>query len=266
MGTKWFQSASKAVDIVLIVPETQGMSGFAKSIQNHISELQRSHQLENYSLRFGLVSFGGKGIHRHPHTVTINGKFLGNADEVKSSIKHLKFSDTKDNETDGFEAIAKAAHYPFRAGSTKILVLLTTSERFANPNAPCIRRMTKKLHTRDITLNIIGKYQKFRGEVMGQDYLGRIFYKKQDRASIRGVALPQGDYANLMQNTKGSMFGMTFFASDKYVNVMPFNISYLNVLKDQIKRDQNMCKECFCARGRVGEGRTICKISKHHKC
>lgn len=265
MGSKWFQSAGKAVDMILVVPETQGMRAFARQIPRHIRELQRS--MEKYSLRFGLVSFGGKGVHLHPHPVTINGKYLGSAEEVIASIDHLKFSNTMDNETDGFEAIAKAAHYPFRGASTKILVLFTTSERFANPNAPCIRRMTKKLQMRDITLNIIGKYQKFRGEKIGQDYLGRMIYRKLEGPSIRGVPLPRGEYVQLMQKTKGSMFGITFFASDDRDQVYrPFKESYLNVLKEQIKRDQNMCKECFCARGRVGEGRTICKINEHHKC
>lgn len=264
MGAKWFQSAGKAIDMILIVPETQEMKAFVAQIPRHIRELQES--LAGYSLRFGLVSFGGKGIHRLPHPVTVNGKYLGSAKEVISSIEHLQFSNTTDNETDGFEAIAKAAHYPFRGASTKILVLFTTSERFANPNAPCIRRMTKKLQMRDITLNIIGKYQKFRGDKMGQDYLGRIIYRK-DRSSIRGIPLPRGEYVKLMQNTKGSMFGITFFASDDDIQIYrPFKENYLRVLKEQIKRDQNKCKECFCARGRVGEGRTICKINEHHKC
>ncbi|KAK3755617.1 hypothetical protein QZH41_017617, partial [Actinostola sp. cb2023] len=264
LGGKWFQSANNAVDIILVVPETQGMRGFAKKIPNYVRALQSD--LSKYSIRFGLVSYGGKGIHSHPHEVTLNGKFLGSAEDVNFTINHLRFSDTQDNETDGFEGIAKASMYPFRAGATKIIVLWTTSERYAHADAPCLRRMTKKLHTRDITLNIIGKYQKYAGEVNGQDYLGRVFYRKMTQGSKIGASLPEGEFIELMKNTKGSAFGIAAFGSDNTRRSYALRESFVYTLKEQIKRDQVMCKECFCARGLVGEGRAICKINKHHKC
>jgi len=196
----------------------------------------------------------------------MNGKFLGNAEEVKYAFEHLRFSDNQDNETDGFEGISKASWYPFRAGATKIIILLATSERTAHSHAPCLRRMTKELQMRDITLNIIGKYQKYRGEVNGQDYLGRVFYRKLPRGSRIGASLPEGEFINLMKNTKGSAFSISSFGSDWPKTSTALKESLLLTLKEQIKRDQVTCKECFCHRGRVGEGRAICKINEHHKC
>jgi len=264
LGRKWFQSANKQVDIVLVVPETEGMKGFAKKIPAYVRQL--ADDLEKYSLRFGLVSLGGKGIHAHPHQVTMNGKFLGTADEVEYAVNHLKFSNTPDNEIDGFEGIAKASKYPFRAGATKIIVLWTTSERTAHQHAPCLRRMTKMLQMQDITLNIIGKYRKYVGEVNGQDYHGRVFYRKMTQGSNVGGPLPEGEFMELMKNTKGSAFSMTSFGSQSEKRATTLRESFVISLKEQIKRDQLMCKECYCARGRVGEGRAICKINEHHKC
>lgn len=190
LGRKWFQSANGQVDVILVVPETEGMKGFAQKIPAYVRQI--TGDLDKYNFRFGLVSFGGKGIHAHAHQVTMNGKFLGTADEVQHAVSHLQFSKTKDNETDGFEGIQMAAKYSFRAGATKIVVLWSTSERTAHKHAPCLRRMTKKLQMQDITLNIIGKYQKYVGEVNGQDFQGRVFYRKMTKGSSLAAPLPEG--------------------------------------------------------------------------
>lgn len=240
------------------------MKGFALKIPEYVRQIQGD--LEKYSFRFGLVSFGGRGIHAHAHQVTMNGKFLGTSEEVKYAIEHLRFSKTPDNETDGFEGIEMASRYPFRAAATKIIVLWTTSERIAHEHAPCLRKMTEELQNQDITLNIIGKYQKYVGEINGQDYNGRVFYRKMTQGSNMGAPLPEGEFMELMKNTKGSAFGITSFGSDSAKRALAMRKSFIYSLKEQIKRDQVMCKECYCARGRVGEGRPICKINVHHKC
>lgn len=190
LDRKWFQSAKGQVDVILVVPETEGMKAYAQKIPNYVQQIVGD--LEKFSFRFGLVSFGGEGIHYHPHQVTMNGKFLGTADEVQHAVDHLKFSTTKDNETDGFEGIEMATRYPFRAGATKIVIFWTTSERSAHEHAPCLREMTRKLQRQDITLNIIGKYKKYVGEINGQDFQGRVFYRKMIKGSNSGASLPEG--------------------------------------------------------------------------
>jgi len=159
-----------------------------------------------------------------------------------------------------------ATRYPFRAGATKIVVLWTTSERSAKEQVPGLERMTEKLQMQDITLNIIGKYQKYREQIHGQDYLGRTFYRKLTKGSIRRSPIPKGEFMQLMKNTEGAAFSITHFASDFQKRYSALTQSFTYTLKEQIKRDQMMCKECFCSRGIVGEGRAICKINKHHKC
>jgi len=264
LSQKWFQTANGKVDVILVVPETEGMKAYARKIPTYVRQI--AGDLEKFSFRFGLVSFGGEGIHKHPHQVTLNGQFLGTAEEVQYAIEHLKFSSTKDNETDGFEGIDMAASYPFRAGATKIVIFWTTSERFAHEHAPCLKDITKKLQMQDITLNIIGKYKKYVGEINGQDFQGRVFYRKMTKGSNLGASLPDGEFMELMKNTQGSAFSITSFGSDLDRRSMSMQKSFVYTLKEQIKRDQVMCKECFCARGLVGEGRAVCKINEHHKC
>ncbi|EDO25591.1 predicted protein [Nematostella vectensis] len=177
MGNTWFQKGSKLVDVVLIVPETQGMRGFAKRLPEFVFRLQ--DVLRQYSFKFGLISFGGKGaVHSEPHVVTVNGQHLGDVEDVSNAIEHLKFADRADNETDGFEAISMATRYPFRTGSTKIVLLLTADERIARPGTMSVRRLTKQLKRQDIIFNVIGKYKKLNQRVIGQDYRGKVFYRK----------------------------------------------------------------------------------------
>merc|ERR1712150_375284 len=107
-----------------------------------------------------------------------------------------------------------ATRYPFRAGATKIAIFWTRSERYAHEHAPCLKEVTRKLKMQDITLNIIGKYKKYVGEINGQDFQGRVFYRKMIRGSNLAASLPEGEFMELMKNTQGSAFSITSFGSD----------------------------------------------------
>lgn len=151
--------------------------------------------------------------------------------------------------------------------ATKIFLLLTSKEHNALVNAVTVDSMGKLLEAKDITLNVIGKYRKYSGEVVGQDYRGRVFYRKKPETGTGAAPLPDGEYVSLMKGTHGSVFGLPFLGSKNKNKFGALQLASLSTWREQIKRDQFSCKECFCARGDSGQGKTICKVNSfHQKC
>ena len=150
--------------------------------------------------------------------------------------------------------------------ATKIFLLLTSKERSVN-HTISVDNVGKLLETKDITLNVIGKYRKLRGEIVGQDYRGKVYYRKKPEFGIGSAALPDGDYARLMKETQGSVFGLSFLGSNNKDKFGALQLASASTWREQIKRDQFACKECFCARGDAGQGKTICKLNSFdQKC
>lgn len=265
VGQRWFQSSNKMVDVVLLVPETPSMRNFANKLPEFVTSLTK--EMSKYSFQFGVVGYGGENIHSHPHMVTVNGQLFGSADQLETTIEHLKFPiKTRENSTiDNVEAISVASRYPFRAGATKIFLLLTGEDK-ETTDVWRLMRVTRMLQAQDITLNILGKYGKLRGDFIGQDYKGKVYYRKALRGTGSGVSLPAGELVEIMKNTEGSVFGLSFLVAEDEMKFKTVALANANAWKEQIKRDQIMCKECFCARGDAGQGKSICKINTFHKC
>ena len=111
------------------------------------------------------------------------------------------------------------------------------------------------------------KYRKFRGEVIGQNFRGNVYYRKRPEAGSGVAPLPEGEYVSLMKSTEGSVFGLPFLGSDNKAKFGALQQASVSAWREQIKRDQFTCKECFCARGDAGQGKTICKKNSFHtKC
>ena len=73
--------------------------------------------------RYGLVGFGGSGVHDEATMHTIHGQQFGGIREMVRSLSSLEFKDGQN--TDTLSSIRYAARYPFRAGVSKTIVLLT---------------------------------------------------------------------------------------------------------------------------------------------
>lgn len=151
--------------------------------------------------------------------------------------------------------------------ATKIFLLLTSTERSAFADAISVDSIGKLLETKDITLNVIGKYRRYRGEIVGQDYRGKVFYRKKPEIGTGVAPLPDGEYMALMKGTQGSVFGLPFLGSQNKDKLGALQHASVSTWREQIKRDQFTCKECFCARGDAGQGKTICKVNSYlQKC
>lgn len=251
--------------MILLVSEAPTMRGFSVKLPKFVKQMKQD--LKTYSFRFGLVGFGGKGLHEKPHMVTMNGKIFGEAEDVLSGYQHLKFDETNENGTsDGSSAALFALRkYNFRPGATKIFVLLTSIER--RPLSLSSNWFTSKmLEKYDVTLNVFGKYEKFRSYHIGMDYQGRIYNTKATKGINQGVDLPEGDYMSLVRDTRGSVFGLNFLSSEDSKKFQAVQRASMNVWNEQIKRDQAICKECVCLSTRGGQGVTYCRNNPYHTC
>ena len=102
---------------------------------------------------------------------------------------------------------------------------------------------------------------------MGQNFRGNVFYRKKPEVGSGAAPLPEGEYVSLMKATKGSVFGLPFLGSENKNKFGALQQASASAWREQIKRDQYVCKECFCARGDAGQGKTICKKNSfHEKC
>ncbi|XP_068726618.1 uncharacterized protein [Montipora capricornis] len=269
IGQRWFQQANRKVDVVVLVQETSMLQRYAEQLPIYLNNVVQDLDPSKYSFKFGVMAYGGRLSHEHPHAITLDGQLMNDLPSVERAFEHLKFAgvESQNDSSDALEAIAKAAYiYPFRPAATKLFLLLTGAESGVYDQIS-VDNTGKLLETKDITLNVIGKYRKLRGEIVGQDYRGKVFYRKKPEVGTGLAALPDGDHMKLMKETQGSVFGLSFLGShnkDKFGALQQASVS---TWREQIKRDQFVCKECFCARGDVGQGKTICKVNSfHQKC
>ncbi|KAL9951489.1 hypothetical protein ACROYT_G044158 [Oculina patagonica] len=216
IGQRWFQKADKAVDVVILVHETSILKSYAEKLPTFLTSLTQSLD-PKFSFRFGVMGYGGRLIHERPHAITLNGELMNDLESVELAFEHLKFAGeaSENNTGDAMEAMAMAAYtYPFRPGATKIFLLLTSTDRNPLADFTSVESISNMLETKDIILNVIGKYRKFRGEVMGQNFRGNVFYRKKPEIGSGAAPLPEGEYVSLMKATKGSVFGLPFLGSE----------------------------------------------------
>ena len=118
VGQRWFQNADRAVDVVILVHETSILKSYAEKLPTFLTSLTQSLD-SKFSFRFGVMGFGGRLLHEHPHIITLNGQLMNDLASVELAFEHLKFaSENSENDTcDALEAMAAAAYnYPFRPG------------------------------------------------------------------------------------------------------------------------------------------------------
>ena len=102
--------------------------------------------------QFGLIGFGGEGIHDEEHIQTVSGQILGLSSDFSKAVKSMSFNIEGTN-TDVFKALRMAAKYPFRAGVAKSVVLLTCSE--CTEQAARYQEIAFNLRNRGISLHVI---------------------------------------------------------------------------------------------------------------
>jgi hypothetical protein len=102
--------------------------------------------------RFGVVGFGGLGVHNKEQSHTTEGNLFNDARKLHLAINSLKFSPEGPN-TDMLKAVKFAADYPFRTGVSKNVIILPCSE--CKAQAVGYAEMQQLLAEKDITLHVL---------------------------------------------------------------------------------------------------------------
>jgi hypothetical protein len=76
-------------------------------------------------VHYGLVSYGGAGVHFEPHSHTLDAELLNKRASFLLGLDDFKFQNSK---ADVLAALHYAALYPFRTGVSKSIVLMPCQE------------------------------------------------------------------------------------------------------------------------------------------
>lgn len=146
----------KSADIIFVVEQKPCNGEMVSRIDNLALMVDKA--LNNKGLgnnRFGLIGFGGEGVHDLPHSHTITGQLMGPSRQMKSAAESLVFSD-EGHSKDAIGALKLAAGYPFRAGVAKTVIMMTC--------APCgyssqLGEVEKEMLTAGIQLHMMVEHE-----------------------------------------------------------------------------------------------------------
>ncbi|CAH1773813.1 unnamed protein product [Owenia fusiformis] len=255
----------QSADVVLVVEERQcnkDLTGKLGALVERIEEQLRELGLSNN--RFGIVGFGGEGVHNKPHTHTVGGEIMGDSRRFSFGAANLDFEEDGEFK-DTLGAIEKAAHYPFRQGVSKSIVLVTCTE--------CTQQETQytdilnMLTTRDITLHMLAD-SKFESNseskkpsvfVFGVDSKSAYSRKSLIGKKLRGdkelfsqLTVPQHICGDLTTQTEGSLFDLNRLTAGNVQAQKSFSEAFAK--RVSMSAIPSGCQECSCV-----EGETVCK-------
>ncbi|XP_070564133.1 uncharacterized protein [Ptychodera flava] len=120
----------KSADVVVIVEEKKCNEEVARELSDFVRQLDSEFKSQGLQdNRYGLIGFGGEGVHSEVHSHTIDSKLFNKARKFLLGSDSLIFSEAetaKNNDT--FNAIRAATEYPFRTGVAKSIVLLACND------------------------------------------------------------------------------------------------------------------------------------------
>ncbi|XP_070564132.1 uncharacterized protein [Ptychodera flava] len=120
----------KSADVVVIVEEKKCNEEVTKELSDFVRQLDSEFKSQGLQgNRYGLIGFGGEGVHSDVHSHTIDSKLFNKARKFLLGSDSLVFSEAetaKNNDT--FNAIRAATEYPFRTGVAKSIILLACND------------------------------------------------------------------------------------------------------------------------------------------
>lgn len=263
-------AADQSADVIFVVEEKPcNLEAIAKigEIASQIDGALKAKELKNN--QFGLIGFGGVGIHNDEHIQTVASKILGSSTQFTKAAENLKASRVGDN-TDVFKALRMAAKYPFRAGVAKSVVLLTCSE--CTEQAARYNEIAYNLRTRGINLHVIMNHEFLLGahETPKTNYLfgidkdtaftSRHVSDKElagDTDLFSMIQTPDSQCARLAQETDGSFFSMDKLTAGR----VRFQKHFVDVFSRRVAKTAVVpaCQVCECEADVNGAARSVCK-------
>ena len=275
----------KSADVVFVVEERACNLDAATRMSSLATKIDL--ELHNQGLkntRFGLVAYGGDGIHTKPHSHTVGGQIFEDARKMRNSFQSLQMEGSGESDTLG--AIAVAADYPFRIGVSKSIILVTCGVcKEAEVDYDDVADMLEDM---DITLHVLSEYE-FTMEGASKspktNYLFGIDAKTAftvrhvrdddlngDEDLFAKLATPETECAVLAQETGGSFFNIKKLTEGR----VRFQKSFVDIFSRRVAKDAipATCQECECLQSNTGMGQTVCTsciennpvklVSKHY--
>ncbi|XP_033646963.1 uncharacterized protein LOC117306591, partial [Asterias rubens] len=266
------EQIQKSADVILIVEEKECNKDLTDKIGDIVdmydTELKNVRQFTDN--RFGIVGFGGEGVHDLPHIHTIDGAIFNEKRRLRmQGLTALEFSEDGSNNT--FDAILAAANYPFRAGVAKNIVLLSCSDcQRAYHMEKTYADVSSMLMRQGIQFNLLLKadLQLVPTRAKNNSPKNQVIYGIDNRTVFTNKALNSGTLfgdktirklinepinqcALLAFETGGAVFDSTKIAQKKFVDVLTQRM----VEHTQIEE----CQICSCKAYNDGVGRSVCE-------
>jgi len=267
-------AAPKQADVVFVVEEHECNRPLVKEIDSVARLLERELSASGFkNNRYGVVAFSGPQENGEPHIHTARGKMLFDVHDVVLATQRMEYRKRANDhrQVDTFEAISFAADYPFRAGASKNLILLTCTpcqEEVMRLDYSDVQRL---LLSEGITLHIMNdkaiemkSAQKKGQNIFAVDaktvFRGKDFSQKRltGQVDLRSqVIVPKDVCIALAQESRGSFFStQPLFTSESK--------QWRSLLARRVTEtaDPQVCQVCDCIMDRDHHSKTVCRPCK----
>jgi len=260
-------NAPATADIVFVVEERDCADYAANKMQLMVAEMEEALSKKGMrDIRYGLVGFGGEGVHQLPHTQTFDSQTMTTADKFRQGSESLQFSANGD-EQDVLAAIRYAAGYRFREGAAKVIILLSCSN--CSKNSEDYEDIHGLLRSMDITFHAVMEHN---FDLVNQDkkvQTSALFgvdhasvYTIRDARNFKGdktqysyVRFPKNQCFSLAVQSKGSFFDLRMLKEKPQVAKTFQRVLALRVASTAEPGD---CQVCTCHADPILGQRTVC--------
>jgi hypothetical protein len=262
----------RSADVVVLVEEKpcnqDKLDHIAEIVDILDTELKNTRQFVDN--RFGLLAFGGEGVHDLPHIHTIDGQIFNEKRPLRlQGLPELAFGADGNNDT--LAAILAAANYPFRAGVAKHIIFLSCSKcQFMYNRMTAYRDVADAVLRQGIQLNFLmdnplelvptrGKNTSPKNQVIYGIDNRTVFTNKAlssgrligDKSLRKLVAEPANQCALLAYQSGGALFDTSKMDQKKFADVLTQRMVEETTLEP--------CQLCSCRDHGDGAGRAFCE-------
>lgn len=255
-------------DVVFVVEEKTCNSNTDSKLPLLAKYIESSLSKTYTSVMFGLVGFGGEGVHDPSHVHTMDNKMFASRSEFGLGAQALRFGAGENNDVLG--AVDFAAQYPFRSGATKIIVVIPCSD--CSSSKISYRPLAARLINEGITLHVLNEFSyeiTVPGKNPDTNYLFGIdntaVYSLRDAKAVNGNSQiysitnkPTDSCSSLALQTGGTIFDLTMMTKSRAPTSKNFQTVFANRLS--MTAYPLRCTVCSCEYNSLfSMTRTVCK-------
>ena len=259
----------KAADVVFVISHKSCNREVLGRLGDMVDQMIRNFKQSGVrDVRFGLVGYGLSGTLGGPHSHTFKGEIFNTGSRFTAGLSSFAITN-EDTTEDSLTAIHFAAHYPFRIGASKSIVLVPCDScQEQDVEYPDIQRL---LLDRDIHMHLL-QHQNFElrtaarktAFIFGIDRDG-LFTPRSvgdeeltgDRTLRKHVRVPKDLCAALSQESDGSIFSVKQLMEGRTTVQKKFLDVFTRLTAK--KGAPSECQVCECIGDETGVGISVCR-------